>query len=319
MCSSEPKAESAKLGRLVTSSFSLSVSRPLLGLFLSFLAVLFGLATGILIKKTAVDVGIVTTLFYRFLFSIPLLCIYALYVRGGQFLQINQTKTLALRIIFGGSGIIFWFLSIRNMPFGQATALFQSAVIFVTIFSPLMLGERIGIYRWSAVIAGLSGVFIVTDPFAGALSLYALFGVCAAMSGAALSIVLRRLGRGDAPASVALWYNGSGAIVAGFVVFIMPDLLDPVGGQLLYDLILLGVIGSALQICFTSAYRYSDAVVVSSIRYLQIPLSGMAGYLMFAEVMNVTQIVGVIIIISSCLVIAWREFVRNRETTIAPE
>ena len=308
-----------KLEFLVTPSISLSVSRPFLGLFLSFLAVLLGLATGILIKKTGTDIGIVTTLFYRFLFSIPLLCAYALYMRGRQFLQINQTKTLALRIIFGGSGIIFWFLSIRNMPFGQATALFQSAVIFVTIFSPLLLGEKIGIYRWSAVIAGLFGVFIVTDPFSGNISYYTLFGVCAAMSGAALSIVLRRLGKGDAPASIALWYNGSGTIVAGLVVIYMPSLLDPVGGELLFDLILLGVIGSALQICFTSAYRYSDAVVVSSMRYLQIPLSGMAGFLMFAEVMSFTQILGVVIIISSCLVIAWREFIRNREATLAPE
>ena len=308
-----------KLEFLVTPSISLSVSRPFLGLFLSFLAVLLGLATGILIKKTGTDIGIVTTLFYRFLFSIPLLCAYALYMRGRQFLQINQTKTLALRIIFGGSGIIFWFLSIRNMPFGQATALFQSAVIFVTIFSPLLLGEKIGIYRWSAVIAGLFGVFIVYDPFSGDISYYSLFGVCAAMSGAALSIVLRRLGKGDAPASIALWYNGSGTIVAGLVVIFMPSLLDPVGGELLFDLILLGVIGSALQICFTSAYRYSDAVVVSSMRYLQIPLSGMAGFLMFAEVMSFTQILGVVIIISSCLVIAWREFIRNREATLAPE
>ena len=308
-----------KLEFLVTPSISLSVSRPFLGLFLSFLAVLLGLATGILIKKTGTDIGIVTTLFYRFLFSIPLLCAYALYMRGRQFLQINQTKTLALRIIFGGSGIIFWFLSIRNMPFGQATALFQSAVIFVTIFSPLLLGEKIGIYRWSAVIAGLFGVFIVTDPFSGNISYYTLFGVCAAMSGAALSIVLRRLGKGDAPASIALWYNGSGTIVAGLVVIFMPSLLDPVGGELLFDLILLGVIGSALQICFTSAYRYSDAVVVSSMRYLQIPLSGMAGFLMFAEVMSFTQILGVVIIISSCLVIAWREFIHNREATLAPE
>ena len=308
-----------KLGFPVAPSISLSVSRPFLGLFLSFLAVLLGLATGILIKKMGTDIGIVTTLFYRFLFSIPLLCAYALYMRGRQFLQINQTKTLALRIIFGGSGIIFWFLSIRNMPFGQATALFQSAVIFVTIFSPLLLGEKIGIYRWSAVIAGLFGVFIVTDPFSGDISYYTLFGVCAAMSGAALSIVLRRLGKGDAPASIALWYNGSGTIVAGLIVIVMPDLLDPVGGELLFDLILLGVIGSALQICFTSAYRYSDAVVVSSMRYLQIPLSGMAGFLMFAEVMSFTQILGVVIIISSCLVIAWREFIRNREAILAPE
>jgi drug/metabolite transporter (DMT)-like permease len=49
-------------------------------------------------------------------------------------------------------------------------------------------------------------------------------------------------------------------------------------------------------------------------RYVQMPLSGLVGYFMFAEVMSGTEIAGAAIIISSCLVIIWREIVRARQT-----
>ena len=85
------------------------------------------------------------------------------------------------------------------MPLGMATALFQSSVIFITLLAPIFLGEKVGIYRWTAVIAGLAGVVIITDPFAGAMSWYALYGIGAALVGAGLSLMLRQLGKGDAP------------------------------------------------------------------------------------------------------------------------
>ena len=47
-------------------------------------------------------------------------------------------------------------------------------------------------------------------------------------------------------------------------------------------------------------------------RYLKMPLSGLVGYFMFAEIMTTTEISGAAIIIASCLVIVWRELVRGR-------
>ena len=82
---------------------------------------------------------------------------------------------------------------------------------------------------------------------------------------------------------------------------------------LVIDLIFLGVIGAGMQIVLTSAYRYSEAVVVASMRYLQMPLSGVVGYVIFAETMSMSEILGALVIISSCLVIAWRELVRARK------
>ena len=280
---------------------------------LSFLAVVFGVVTGVLVKQLGAEVNIITALFYRFLFSLPILFLFAICVRGQQFLKINQRRIMLFRVIFGCCGITFWFLSIRHMPLGMATALFQSSVIFITLLSPIFLGERVGIYRWSAVLTGLSGVLIITDPLSGDMSWYFLYGIGAALSGAVLSLLLRQLGKGDAPASVALWYNICGFGLLSAIVLILPEQLHSISQAVMVNLILLGVIGAGLQIVLTTAYSYSDAVVVASMRYLQMPVSGVVGYILFAEVMSRGEIIGALIIISSCLVIAWRELVRSRE------
>ena len=285
--------------------------RTIIGITCTLTAVVLGLVSGILVKKVGTDVTVITTLFYRFLFSVPLLLIFAIIARKSQFLKIEQKKTLLLRIIFGLSGISFWFLAIRSMPLGQATTLFQSSVIFVTLLTPFLLNEKVGWFRWAAVLTGLIGIIIVTDPFSSAMSIAVIYGILAASSGAILAILLRRLGRSDKPTSIALWYNFSGTIVIAVIIIIMPKQLSSIGGQTLIDLILLGAVASVLQIFFTTAYKYLDAVVVSSMRYIQIPLSGFAGYLLFSESMSLNQILGAIIIICSCLVIAWREFVKS--------
>ena len=285
--------------------------RTIIGITCTLTAVVLGLVSGILVKKVGTDVTVITTLFYRFLFSVPLLLIFAIIARKSQFLKIEQKKTLLLRIIFGLSGISFWFLAVRSMPLGQATTLFQSSIIFVTLLSPFLLNEKVGWFRWTAVLTGLIGIIIVTDPFSSAISIAVIYGILAAFSGAILAILLRRLGRSDKPTSIALWYNFSGTIVIAVIIIIMPKQLSSIGGQTLIDLILLGAVASVLQIFFTTAYKYLDAVVVSSMRYIQIPLSGFAGYLLFSESMSLNQILGAIIIICSCLVIAWREFVKS--------
>ena len=289
------------------------IPRSLVGVLLSLCSVIFGVLTGVLVKQLGPDINIVTMLFYRFLFSLPILFLFAIYLRGWQFLQINQRKTLFFRSTLGCCGIAFWFLSVRSMPLGMATALFQSSVIFITLLSPFLIGEKVGIYRWTAVIAGLTGVVIITDPLSGNMSWYALYGIGAALTGACLSLLLRQLGKGDAPASVAAWYNLAGFGVLTSIVTILPDQLQAISQTVLIDLVFLGVIGSALQIVMTTAYRHSDAVVVASMRYLQMPISGVVGYFLFAEVMSATEIIGALVIIGSCLVIAWRELVRSRE------
>ena len=126
--------------------------RSFIGILLTLMTIMFGVGTGLIVKLIGDGIPLVTLLMYRFIFSVPLLVLPAVLVRGRAFLQINARRTLMVRIGLGCIAMACWFTSIRLLPLGQATALLQSAVIFITILSPLLLGEIIGIYRWSAVV-----------------------------------------------------------------------------------------------------------------------------------------------------------------------
>jgi len=135
------------------------------GVLLTLAAVFLGVGTGVIVKQLSGDLNLLTMLFFRFLFSLPILLGAALWVRGRQFLHITQKRTMVVRVLFGLTGITFWFLSVRNIPLGQATAIFQSSVLFVTLASPFFLGEKIGLYRTTAVVIGLIGIILLTGPF----------------------------------------------------------------------------------------------------------------------------------------------------------
>ena len=288
----------------------------LLGLTLILAYILCGLVTGLIVKDLADELSVVISLWYRFLFSLPLLFGVALYQRGVRdWLQVTNKPVMTIRVMFGFMGIVFWFLSVRTIPLGQATALFQSSVLFITMFSPLLLGERVGIYRGAAVVLGLAGIFLITEAYQEPPSWGIIFALISAIAGSGLSIALRKLGKSEVPATVASIYNGSGFIVISMVLVIVPSFWMLPSADQMFRLVILGVVASLLQICMTTAYRYSEAVVVSSMRSLQVLGAGILGYIVFDEVPSHIQLIGAAIIVGSCMFIVLREFQLSRKSS----
>ena len=75
-----------------------------------------------------------------------------------------------------------------------------------------------------------------------------------------------------------------------------------------------------LQLCITTAYKFSEAVVVASLRYMQIPLAALVAYLALGETVTLSEVAGGIVVIGSCLFIVWREMKKSRSanSTTAP-
>ena len=284
-----------------------------LGILLTLIAVAAAFVTGLLVKAISGELPVLTMLLFRFVFSLPILFAVAIVMRGRSWFHLTETKTMIVRICFGLSGISLWFLSVKNIPLGQATALFQSSVLFVTLLSPFLLGEKIGPYRGSAVVVGLLGIVVITDPFSGPLSLGVMFGLGSALAGAGLSIILRKLGKKEHPATVASLYNGAAFLIVSSVLLVFPSQFEMPSYRQMMFLLALGIVSSLLQICMTFSYRYCDAVIISTLRYLQVPLAGIGGYLIFAEWLSMAQITGAAIVVSSCLFIVWREFAIARQ------
>jgi len=174
------------------------MSSNIIGSVIWIIFIFLSLFTHMIIKSLSGDVDFIITLFSRFGYSLPVLFILAYLARKSYLFQINNWKNIALRSFFGFVTMIMVFSSLQLIPIGLTTALAQSSAIYVTLLSPFVLGEKIGLIRWTAVIAGLIGVFLMINPVSiinetsdlSAFGIYLAFG--SAITHAALALILRK-------------------------------------------------------------------------------------------------------------------------------
>jgi drug/metabolite transporter (DMT)-like permease len=277
-----------------------------------------------IIKSLSGDVDFIITLFSRFAYSLPILFILAFIARKSLLFQINNWKNIALRSFFGFVTMIMVFSSLQLIPIGLTTALAQSSAIYVTLLSPFVLGEKIGLIRWTAVIAGLIGVFLMINPISiinetsdlSAFGIYLAFG--SAVTHAALALILRKIGKTEHPATTALIHNLVTTLVITFtIVFFGTKFYGKTGeygleilitpNNLLYTLVSLGIIGSFVQYLMAQSYKYAEATILVTLRYLAIPLATLFGFIIWDEIPSYNQIIGGLVVIGSCLLITYRE------------
>ena len=266
-----------------------------------------------LVKSLNNDINFRLMLFCRFIFSLPILYAFGWYVRGNNLMKIKSRNILFCRVSIGLIGICLWFSALQNAEFGQVTALTQSSALFVALFAPIFLSEKIGAWRISAIISGLIGIILITNPFDGALTIGVYLALGSGVNGAVLSIILRKLGNTDEPVSVAIWHNSIGAIVFGISLLLVTPELPIFNFNLLFVLITIGVAGSFLQLTFTYAFKFGEAVVLAPIRYLSVPGAIVAGLIIWSEVPSNLEILGSCITVMSCVVIAWRELIKRAD------
>ena len=289
------------------------LSGNIIGIILMLTMVLAALIMSGLVKSLNDDINFRLMLFCRFIFSLPILYAFGWYVRGNDLMKIKSRNILFCRVSIGLIGICLWFSALQNAEFGQVTALTQSSALFVALFAPIFLSEKIGAWRVSAIISGLIGIILITNPFDGALTIGVYLALGSGVNGGILSIILRKLGNTDEPVSVAIWHNSIGAIVFGISLLLVTPELPIFNFNLIFVLITIGVAGSFLQLTFTYAFKFGEAVVLAPIRYLSVPGAIVAGLIIWSEVPSNLEILGSCITVMSCVVIAWRELIKKAD------
>ena len=119
--------------------------------------------------------------FFRNLFA--LFAILPLALRGGvASLKSRQPKLQILRSLFGLVAMLTWFYGLSVVPIAQATALSFTSVIFGSIGAALVLGERMGLRRWSAVVAGFVGALVILRPGVESMDFLSLIVLLSALA-----------------------------------------------------------------------------------------------------------------------------------------
>ena len=264
-------------------------------------------AVSVLVKLVPADIDTVTVLLFRYALCLPLLVVVAVWQRGGKALSITAPGTLAIRIVTGLISLACFYAALDLMALSLVTVLFQTLTLFVTFLAPVLLGERVGWRRWTAVVTGFGGTMLLLNPSAAGWTMAGvLFGLGSPFFGAMMMIALRRLGRRDSPATTAVWHNASGAAIFAVIVLAsgarMPSTSTDIG-----ILVAVGLLSSFQQFGLAFSHKLVPASILAPLHYLAIPMGIGAGILLFGEVLTPETVIGSAIIIASSIFILRRE------------
>ena len=227
---------------------------------------------------------------------------------------------------------ICFFMGVASMPLAEATAIFFLAPLFITALSVPLLGERVGLRRWAAVLTGMAGMIVMLRPGQGTVDLVALFPAGAALAYALLQIVTRRLGATDRASSMALYVHLAFVIVSAAVGLTIGDgrfagsdhpSLDfllrawvwPVGWEiaLLFGCGVLISIGAYL---LSQAYRVAQPAAVAPFEYTALPLALFWGAVLWGDWPDLAAMSGMLLIVGSGLYVFYRETMQGRRNAI---
>ncbi len=207
---------------------------------------------------------------------------------------------------------VFIFISVVNLEFATAMTLTFSSPFFIVILSIVLLSEKIGIYRWSAVIIGFVGVVMIMKPTSEIFSLYSIFPILTAIAWAFTVIILKFIQGNHSTAKIQLYtliFNVIGGLILFFVTTGHVEIKN------FKDFILMtmtGVLGGTAAILFIYSYRLISASKIASFEYLGIPSSFILGWIFFNEAPWGQLFPGVIVIIFAGMIIIWRDNVKKK-------
>jgi drug/metabolite transporter (DMT)-like permease len=251
--------------------------------------------------------------FYRSLFSIPVVLVWTLKRESLAVLRPNKPLAHVWRSALGLLSMGLTFQALILLPLADATAINFTAPVFATILSFLILEEFVGVHRWAAVFIGFLGVLVVARPGGSSLPVIGVaIALAAAISQAGVTITLRHLQKSEHISSIVFWF-AVGGIVAGSILMLFFGHLHP--WPALAFAAAGGLLGGFGQLFMTASLR-APISAVTPFDYLQIVAATAYGWLLFSDVPTQHTIVGAILIAGAGLYTAWRE--HRRRVTQAP-
>jgi drug/metabolite transporter (DMT)-like permease len=216
----------------------------------------------------------------------------------------RKLRLFVARAIASSLSMTLAFFSFQLLPLAEANALSFTRTLWMVPLAIVMLGEKVGVLRFLATLAGFGGVLIVIRPTGtqGVALVPALYGLGAAMLLAFSVTGIKALSRSHGQVQLLSWAAVFGVLFtlpAAIPVWRMPSLHD---GLLL---IVMGASGAASQFCYIKGLSMGDATVLAPVDYSRIVMTSLLGLLLFHEAPPQSTWIGVAIIIGAAVLITW--------------
>ena len=234
----------------------------------------------------------------------------------------------ALRVILFFFGFSSFYISLSIMPLATANALFFCSPFIITILARFILKEEVGIQRWSAVIVGFIGVYVILNPDFNNFDYLSLLPVLCAFCYAGSMIIIRKTSDKDNVYSQVIQFYIAAIIISTIFYFIIGDgqynTSDHLASQFIFRkwfgdlefsmsyMIILGVIAAGSFLSIFTAYRIGSPAVISPFEYTILIWASLSGWFIFGEMPTTRTLVGMFLIVAGGVYIFIRENIKDQ-------
>jgi drug/metabolite transporter (DMT)-like permease len=203
-------------------------------------------------------------------------------------------------------GAFFFTSAMVLIPMSLLTSILQATPLFVTLGAAILLGEKVGWRRWSAIFIGFLGIIIILQPGYGSFQLVSLLGLAAVLCLALRDVITRDMAT-EIPTLTVTFYACLAMGSAGFIAYpffgtpIMPTTFEAI---LLVCAAIIGLTGYFLIVLAT---RKGDVSVIAPFRYSRLLFSLVLASLILGEMLTLPILLGGLLVVSSGIYTFGRE------------
>ena len=289
------------------------LSKNQLGFFYMFISVCAFSLMDVIVKWSG-NYPVGQVLFFRglcgiipILFLIPKERFYDFYKTERPILHIK-------RCLAGLIAIVSIFIALRNLPLATVVSISFASPIFTTIFSIFLLNEKVGFYRWIAVLVGFIGIIIISEPGFSVLNIYYIYPIIFCLGLSYVAITIRKLSSTEPVWLISLFFSISILIFSFFSLYqdwIMPSVID------LILLSSIGILGGTANLWLSQSYKFSEVSLVSPLKYLALVFAIVFGYFVWDEIPTLKTLMGALLVILSSFIIFRRELSMKKQLSVA--
>lgn len=253
--------------------------------------------------------NVVEIAFYRNALALVAFFVFVAFARKWDAVKTSRPYMLFTRSLMGATGLLLTFEATQRLPISNATVLFFTATLMAPALAAIFLKEKVGIYRWGAVVVGMSGVLLVAQPSAHMPMIGVAIALGAAVTHALAQILIRSL-KTESPLTVTFYFFLGGALIPGLF---MPWAAQPVTLYSASILLGIGITGSLGQYFLTTGFQAAQASLLSPLAYTGLLWATLLDVLIWHFVPGWHVYAGGAVIIAANIFILYRERVRARQ------
>lgn len=274
------------------------------GALLALLSFAIYASHDVIVKTLGATYSPFQLIFFSVLFSFPLVMIMLIRDSEPGHLRPVHPWWTALRTLAALMTAASAFYAFSVLPLAQVYAIIFAAPLLITILSIPILGERVRLRRWMAVIVGLGGVIVVLRPGVTQFEPGHGAALIAACGSALASIIVRKIGNEERPVVLVIYPMLTNFVVMGALTAFV---YKPMPVEHLALNAAMAALGFTASMIIIYAYKAAEAVIVAPMQYSQILWAVIFGALLFDEWPDAITLIGAGIIIGSGVYIVARE------------